>query len=398
MSSQSVRILYFVPDWPASASGVLHSTVLAEAKYLQRNGFDCFFIGTDITDEKASAAAKHIEETYGISAKVFGCYSIRFRAISTILQARKVARLSREIINNYRPTHVWTDSCIQSVIGRQIAREQGAISVYDVQAALAEEVALRRGRGIRYLLSRWKEKRELKKSDRLGGVSYKLKQWVKDYVGRDDMIVVPSCVDVEKFCFNEESRNRIRQECGFAENETIICYSGGLSKWQRVPSILNVCGQISKIRKNFKFLFLTQQTEQLQQMIQKSALPIEYCTIRSCIYQEIPQYLSAADAGIVMRDNIVVNNVASPIKIGEYLACGLAVILTKGIGDYSEMVSKAGVGIVLDEDGDPAKQAVRFIEEPGFSTLRDKAIDYAHANVSWHSHLDALRQLFRIES
>lgn len=398
MSLEKPRILYFAPEWPASSSGVLHSTVLAEASYLQRNGLDCFFIGTDVSNEKAAEAEKHIEQTYGIPSKIFGCYSVRFGVLSIVPLVRKVAKLSRDIISGYRPTHIWTDSCLLSAIGRKIAKEQGAVSVFDVQAISAEEIALRRGRGIGYWIIRWKSVSELNNSDRLAGVSHKLKQWVQNWTGRDDLVVIPCCFDSKRFYFNEQARKKVRQELGFGDGDKVICYSGGLTEHQRIPDILGVCHQISKMRGNFKFLFLTQQAKQLQQMVKEKEVPIERCVIKSCMPQEVPQCLSAADAGIIMRNDIPVNNVASPIKIGEYLGCGLPVILTKGIGDYSEMLPEAGVGIVLDENGNMAEQVVGFIEGPNFGELRQKAIAFARENISWDSHLDDLKRLFNIEA
>ena len=64
----------------------------------------------------------------------------------------------------------------------------------------------------------------------------------------------------------------------------------------------------------------------------------------------MPSWLNVANFGIILRHDILLNNVASPIKIGEYLATGLAIICSKGIGDYSQAISQAGAGVVLEGD------------------------------------------------
>ena len=120
------------------------------------------------------------------------------------------------------------------------------------------------------------------------------------------------------------------------------------------------------------------------------------CCIVSCPHSEVMRYMSAADAGIIMRNDIVVNNVASPIKIGEYLGCGLPVILTRGIGDYSEAVSRAGIGIILDENNDTAQQVVEFMEKDSFSELREKVTAFAHKNITWDSYQESFKRLFSI--
>ena len=54
MNLEKRRILFFIPQWPASNSGVLHSQVLSTARFLSEQGFECMFIGCDFDDEKAA--------------------------------------------------------------------------------------------------------------------------------------------------------------------------------------------------------------------------------------------------------------------------------------------------------------------------------------------------------
>ena len=58
--------------------------------------------------------------------------------------------------------------------------------------------------------------------------------------------------------------------------------------------------------------------------------------------------LSAADFGLLLRENNIVNNVASPTKFAEYLMAGLPVIISNGIGDFSYFVRFKNVGICID--------------------------------------------------
>jgi glycosyltransferase involved in cell wall biosynthesis len=95
-----------------------------------------------------------------------------------------------------------------------------------------------------------------------------------------------------------------------------------------------------------------------------------------------------------MRHDNTVNNVASPVKVGEYLACGLPVILTRGIGDYSDMLPAAGVGMLLDEAGDIANQVLRFIHRTDFVSLRNDAIRFAQSRLTMTSNLDQYRSLY----
>jgi len=51
---------------------------------------------------------------------------------------------------------------------------------------------------------------------------------------------------------------------------------------------------------------------------------------------------------MLLREKNLVNRVASPIKFGEYLCCGLPLIISRGIGDTEEIIEKFGIGRLLD--------------------------------------------------
>ena len=60
------------------------------------------------------------------------------------------------------------------------------------------------------------------------------------------------------------------------------------------------------------------------------------------------EFLNASDIGIILRENNLVNNVSSPMKIGEYLCCGLPLILTSGIGDSEGIVKESDCGYFIN--------------------------------------------------
>ena len=61
-------------------------------------------------------------------------------------------------------------------------------------------------------------------------------------------------------------------------------------------------------------------------------------------YAEVPNYLNAADIGVVWRNNDIVNNVSSPVKFSEYVCCGLPVIANDGVCLIKNYLLKTGYG------------------------------------------------------
>lgn len=395
MKTKKRRILFFVPEWPALTSGVLHSQVLSVARFLSESGFECLFVGCEISEEKATEAAKKISEVYGIQAVVHGIPLNKRGYIGMLMTLRKLYRLTKGEIHSFQPTHVYSRSIPLSSFARKIAKETDAISVFDVRATLSEEVKLRHGgKGLRYWYIRYVEKKEFRKSDRLSCVSENLKGYIGAQVGRREISVIPSCFDQKKFFFDSEARKQIRARYRLTDDCNLICYSGGLALWQRVGDIISLFEKLAHTDLQYRFLFVTKETKKLQELLGRTTLSTDSYHIESCAQDEVYRYLSAADAGIIMRDDTVVNNVASPIKIGEYLGCGLPLILTKGIGDFSELIPQADIGLLLDESGDLAMQVISFMQKLDADKVRQQAISFSYAHFSNESHFKEYENLY----
>src|SRR5690606_20577312 len=48
----------------------------------------------------------------------------------------------------------------------------------------------------------------------------------------------------------------------------------------------------------------------------------------------------------------LVNAVSSPIKFGEYTSCGVPVILSEGVGDFSQATRERDLGVVIPHSAD----------------------------------------------
>jgi len=390
------RILYFVPEAPLSQAQYVYSQVLAPACYLSRNGFECMFIGSDVSDKIAAEAQKNISRCYGIQSKVCGCYSNKISFLSHALTVRRVFWQTKQIIRDFKPTHIYTRGFFSPSLARKIAKRYNAIHVHDVRGMAAEEWVLMGGKkGLQYFFLSKIDLAEIRKADRLSCVSTGLKNWIKKKTNRDDVTVIPCCTDVDKFLAYNTYRDEIRKHYNIADEEKVICYLGGLCKWQRIADIINLFLAVSKIHAGFKFLFITPHPDQLKEMIRNAGLPLNACISINCSYEDVPRYLMAADAGIIMRDSVLANKVACPIKIGEYLACGLPVILTKGIGDFDAIINQAGIGILVGDNVQAAQQVVNFMQAPAFSQLRNKAVEFCKKYLAIESYLDEYRTLFR---
>ena len=208
------------------------------------------------------------------------------------------------------------------------------------------------------------------------------------------MTVIPSCFNETSFYFDSAARSEIRKSLDLDETSILLCYSGGTSAWQRIADIISLLKRVCLADARCKALFLTTSQDEVTRRLKEVQFPSGQAFVRGCTHKEVHRYLSAADVGLIMRHDTLVNNVASPVKIGEYLACGLPVILTRGIGDYSDMLPAAGVGILLDEDADTADQVLRFIARYEFASQKNMAIRFAKSRLTMSANLVHYRSLY----
>lgn len=389
------KILFFVTEWPALDNGVLHSQVLSVAGFLTEHDFECIFVGSEVSKNRADEATKIIKQKYGVNAYIYVVHSTRPGLFWRVVCAWKAYRKTCRIISKLQPTHIYSRSVIDARWSRRLASKIGAISIFDIRATLSEEVNLRRGeKNWRVAIIRKLEKMEIMKADRLACVSNNLKQYIYNQYGRQDITVIPSCFDASKLYFDAQSRREIRTKYRLNNQSILLCYSGGLAKWQRINDMLRLVEMLTVSNNNINILFLTQEAKKLDALLRETSISPERFYIESCSSYEIYRYLSAADMGLILRDDIIVNNVASPIKIGEYLACGLPLIMTKGIGDFSQIIPAVGLGVILNETTDMVEQITSFIRNINYDTVKQRAMEFGRNSLSLESQIENYKYLY----
>ena len=372
----------------------LHAQVLSVAAFLSREGFLCRFAGAETSPSRAQEAATLIQKEYGIQAYVEHALPQKAGAYTMWWACQKVYRHMCSKLSNATITHVYARSFTGSMWSRRLARELKAISIFDVRAIVSHEQRLERKSCVKAWISSRLELQESRRADRLSTVSENLRAYLYQQTGRQDITVIPSCFNEDIFHFSPASRQEIRTVLGLKDDDVLLCYSGGTSAWQRIDDIILLLKDVCARDQRCHALFLTTNHDEMLCRLAIAQFPEDRAWVRSCSHKEVHKYLSSADVGLIMRHDISVNNVASPVKVGEYLACGLPVILTKGIGDYSHMLPAAGVGLLLDESLDTVSQVLGFIRQPQFAAQRGMAMCFSKSKLTMSSNLSQYRLLY----
>jgi len=186
-----------------------------------------------------------------------------------------------------------------------------------------------------------------------------------------------------------------------------VGYLGTLVAWQCAPEMFRLFGELHKTDATFFFSVLAPENDHAtaKKLFQKAGIPEERYMIEQVPHSEVSQWVSLWDVGVLLRHADPVNRAASPTKFGEYLAAGLPVLLTEGIGDFSTMATEQGVALavspkLLTEGNWPEAEIERII---GFvklckderSLLADRCRRYVKERLYWPEKIQELLDGYR---
>ncbi|HHP7910483.1 glycosyl transferase family 1 [Acinetobacter baumannii] len=114
-----------------------------------------------------------------------------------------------------------------------------------------------------------------------------------------------------------------------------IIYSGNTQAWQNIDLMLHSIKE--NLSRNINFTILTGELDKFYERIKKHNIDLGSIVITSVKPEELEYYYKRSHYGFILRDDILVNRVACPTKIVEYLNYGIKpIVLSPQIGDFNE--------------------------------------------------------------
>lgn len=138
--------------------------------------------------------------------------------------------------------------------------------------------------------------------------------------------IIPSGVDSN--LFSRKNPNIIRDKYNIKDNEYLLVYVGGIAKMRKLDVILKGFKKLIDNDKNYKLMIVGDGDDRNDLELLTKELYIEKNVIFTgrIPYDEVPFYMSASNAGLCHLPDIFVYRHSFPMKILEYLSCGIPVI------------------------------------------------------------------------
>ena len=227
-------------------------------------------------------------------------------------------------------------------------------------------------------------------------VSPALSEWLVAAGAAESKVgVVPCCIS--HLQFSAQDREDVRAELG-VNGKLVFAYLGSMFKYQHLgDGLVPFFRALIRECDAAHLLCVTPDPESMRETLCHGGVSADRTTILRLSHDRVARYLCAADAGLLLRKRSRMNRFACPIKFAEYLASGVPVIVSQGIGETGSLVEASGAGLVVDvfcrnENVvlSEARRVLTTVSSRG-EDLRNCALRLARERFLWTRYIDQVR-------
>lgn len=190
----------------------------------------------------------------------------------------------------------------------------------------------------------------------------------KKVIAEDVRPLIVPCAVERNGATEVASREERREKMGLGD-KMVFCYVGSSVSYQLPEETCSLFAKILSLHPSAYLLILTGTPALFQRHLNAVGVPREAAKVFTVPHADVPSYIACSDAGLLLRNKSTVNQVSSPTKFGEYIACGVPVITTEYVGDVSSFVSEHGLGWKV---ADPSSVSDEEIAEIAASISTDR--------------------------
>jgi glycosyltransferase involved in cell wall biosynthesis len=242
-------------------------------------------------------------------------------------------------------------SFIGGLIGLPLAPLIGAKLVYHNEGFYPDEQVDGGFWGLNsrpHKIAKYFETKMYSRADGIIALSHRAKSVIENGYPGKPVIVVPSCVDLDRFRLPEARPV-------FSDDELKLVYIGTVGGRYILDKIGAFVAAARKAGKNVTLQIFSKADPQLiEQMLDSGGLDREAWSLEAVPYLEMPKRLAEFQAGLFFLTQGISEFGCSPTKIGEYWAVGLPVVTSPGVSDTDSIIQRDNVGVVVTEHSEQA--------------------------------------------
>jgi hypothetical protein len=276
----------------------------------------------------------------------------KFSLLTKISDFIQFPKVIKDLVHNFKATGLIAHGTPAGALAFKTWKKTNIpfyVSLFEPHAAYMLESGTWSRFGMKYNFQKYWERQQIKYAEGIMPVAQGYTDLLlQQGVSQDKLRTVPCSVQIDEFQFNIEFRKKIRAQFGW-ENNTVGVYAGKYGDLYYDDEAFQIYKQCFDQIPDFKLIILSPQpSKNIYQKLNKHNIDVSNVWVGSVLHQEVSKYLSAADFAFATYKQSNSKKYLSPVKVGEYWANGLAVLLTEGIGDDSDIIKKEGGGALFN--------------------------------------------------
>ncbi len=357
--ARTLRVLYVC--YLSLEDPLVHSQVVAYLVGLAQRGHTVHLLTFEPGLE--STRRQHIKDD--LDKRGIAWHSLRYHKRpslpATVLDALIGALAAARLVRRHRLDAIHARNHVPATMALIACRLVHCRMIFDIRGLMADEY-VDAGRwkreSVAYRLTQWIQQTALRRAD--GVVT--LTEAVRPYLGEakadsDTISVIPCCADLEQIERRSQEREAVRAELGVGDR-LVMVYVGKFTGWYMEREMADFLSAARQSQPDLLFLIVTQAdpSPMLRELSRCEISARDYRVLRT-EPEDVGRYLAAADVGLSFVKPCFSKISSSPTKIGEYLAAGLPVVSTAGIGDIDALLRDNDVGALVENLSIPGYEA-----------------------------------------
>jgi glycosyltransferase involved in cell wall biosynthesis len=227
------------------------------------------------------------------------------------------------------------------------------------------------------LAKRW-ERRFFERADAIVTLTQASVPQIRAWVGERDVPieVIPTCVDPSPFLSSARHPDGPR-----------LVWSGSIGTWYR----LDIAQRLAEVS-GMPFIVLTRQVDAAKEALNGGA-----AEIRTVPGGRMAEALHAGDIGLCLYVDTFSRAATAPTRAAEFLAAGMPVAVTPGVGDLVALAAGNAVGVEIAEDDDAsladAAERLKTLAADDSAVARCRELACRHFDV--HTGVQRYAALYR---
>jgi len=294
----------------------------------------------------------------------------RLRSIGFWFDRSSALACARRIVAREAVDIVHCRSFLAGTLGRKL-KSDSVRFLYDMRGLWSLE---KRDKGtIRhpwmFTVAHGLEQKLFRDADHIVSLTYAGKRHLVEAGVSVPIDVIPTCVDLERFKRQHEDVEGSGSVASSMRTLSVVS-TGTLGLGYLAEEMFRFAAMLKSTWPDASFRILTgSNRDQVVAAAENAGLPTTCLEISRVSPEAVPAELSAADVGLCFVKPTEAKVASCPTKLGEYLACGLPVVATDGVGDVSEILQSNRVGVVIRQDDESSWQAaverlVKLLQDP----------------------------------